>query len=115
MKRCSTPFSSSYATCSSSVDWRSSCESESLGYRPSRPSADSLSLPRRSGKNVFTRPAPIDLSSARQYAFSLDLDLDDEEALATERRALGGDVEAMGRGGRRQEERPFMLDSDEED
>jgi hypothetical protein len=73
--------------------------------------------PHRSGKNVFTRPAPIDLSSARQYAFSLDLDLDDEEALSTERRALGGDVEAMGRGGkgRRREERPFMLDSDEED
>ncbi|GAA5892246.1 uncharacterized protein JCM6883_007296 [Sporobolomyces salmoneus] len=50
---------------------------------------------RKSGKNVFSRPAPIDLSSARAY--SLDLDLDDEEALAVERRALGGDVEAEGR------------------
>ncbi|GAA6058836.1 hypothetical protein JCM10212_002780 [Sporobolomyces blumeae] len=50
---------------------------------------------RKSGKNVFSRPAPIDLSSARAY--SLDLDLDDEEALSTERRALGGDSEALAR------------------
>ena len=41
---------------------------------------------------MFSRPAPIDLSTARAY--SLDLDLDDEEALSTERRALGGDAEA---------------------
>ncbi|GAA5927383.1 uncharacterized protein JCM15063_005882 [Sporobolomyces koalae] len=82
---------------------------------------------RKSGKNVFSRPAPIDLSSARAY--SLDLDLDDEEALSTERRALGGDSEAIrkqthpnqigttgGTGGR--EVRPFLLngsgDSDED-
>ncbi|GAA6019035.1 hypothetical protein JCM11491_002497 [Sporobolomyces phaffii] len=77
---------------------------------------------RKSGKNVFSRPAPIDLSAARSY--SLDLDLDDEEALSHERRAMGGDVEAMGkpggggggRGGR--ESRPFLLggagDSDED-
>ncbi|KAI5479791.1 hypothetical protein MNV49_002603 [Pseudohyphozyma bogoriensis] len=70
---------------------------------------------RKSGKNVFTRPAPIDLSSARNYAFSLDLDLEDDEALANERRAMGGDLEAQrGRGGAR-EEAPFLLDSDGED
>ncbi|GAA5886575.1 hypothetical protein JCM5296_005334 [Sporobolomyces johnsonii] len=65
---------------------------------------------RKSGKNVFTRPAPIDLSAARAY--SLDLDLDDEEALLTERRAMGGDLEAQGRA--RREDRQFLL-SDEED
>ncbi|SGZ27574.1 BQ5605_C026g10129 [Microbotryum silenes-dioicae] len=85
---------------------------------------------RKSGKNAFTRPAPIDLSSARNYSFSLDLDLDDEEALSTERRALGGDLEAarvsrtigaglQGRKGAAAgggEDRPFTLDdSDEED
>lgn len=90
----------------------------------------------RSGKNVFTRPAPIDLSSARAYSFSLDLDLDDEEALSTERRAMGGDADAIGRtkarvgatglglglgtkkggvGPGRREEQPFLLDSDEEE
>ena len=74
---------------------------------------------RKSGKNVFTRPAPIDLSAAREYSYSLDLDLDDEEGELAERRALGGDVEAQrgskGRGGRG-EERPFTLDdgSDED-
>ena len=47
----------------------------------------------RYGKNVFTQPAPIDLSAA--HAFSLDLDLDDEAGLARERRAMGGDVEAQ--------------------
>ncbi|KAM0788873.1 hypothetical protein ACM66B_002957 [Microbotryomycetes sp. NB124-2] len=73
---------------------------------------------RKSGKNVFTRPAPIDLSAARQYSYSLDLDLDDEEAISTERRALGGDHEAMARSSqsaRKQENRPFLLDSDEEE
>lgn len=70
----------------------------------------------RSGKNVFTRPAPIDLSSARAYSFSLDLDLDDEEALSTERRAMGGDIEAIGQAkGRGREAQPFLLDSDGED
>ncbi|KAK4057977.1 hypothetical protein OIO90_001196 [Microbotryomycetes sp. JL221] len=84
---------------------------------------------RKSGKNVFTRPAPIDLSNARTY--SLDLDLDDEEAISTERRALGGDREAISRGTlsnykpksnqtikqqqQQQENRPFLLDSDEDD
>ncbi|GJN89635.1 hypothetical protein Rhopal_002622-T1 [Rhodotorula paludigena] len=70
---------------------------------------------RKSGKSVFARPAPIDLSAARAY--SLDLDLDDEEALATERRAMGGDVEAQRKQARRTGEdgRPFLLDSDEED
>jgi len=73
---------------------------------------------RKSGKNVFTRPAPIDLSAAREYSYSLDLDLDDDEALANERRALGGDVEAQrgGRGrGARGEERPFTLDEGSDD
>ncbi|KAM0746331.1 hypothetical protein T439DRAFT_136712 [Meredithblackwellia eburnea MCA 4105] len=73
---------------------------------------------RKSGKNVFTRPAPIDLSSARAYSFSLDLDLDDEEALSTERRAMGGDVEAIGQHNKTrrgpEDGRPF-LDSDGED
>lgn len=78
---------------------------------------------RKSGKNVFTRPAPIDLSAAREYSYSLDLDLDDEEGVLREGRVLGGDVEA-GRGGKgrgagvggRGEERPFTLDdgSDED-
>ncbi|GAA5954898.1 hypothetical protein JCM21900_004980 [Sporobolomyces salmonicolor] len=66
---------------------------------------------RKSGKNVFTRPAPIDLSAARAY--SLDLDLDDEEALSTERRAMGGDLEAQGRA--RREDRQFLLSDEEED
>jgi len=83
---------------------------------------------RKSGKNVFTQPAPIDLSSARSYAFSLDLDLDDEEALSTERRAMGGDVEARrkgralaaSRGGARSpggsaRESQFLLNSDDDD
>ncbi|SCV70547.1 BQ2448_3309 [Microbotryum intermedium] len=88
---------------------------------------------RKSGKNVFTRPAPIDLSSARNYSFSLDLDLDDEEALSTERRALGGDLEAarvsrtVGKGQAHKvgglggagvgggEERPFTLEDSDED
>ncbi|GAA5977594.1 hypothetical protein JCM5350_002285 [Sporobolomyces pararoseus] len=85
---------------------------------------------RKSGKNVFSRPAPIDLSSVRN--FSLDLDLDDEEALSTERRAMGGDLEAAasrrgrgkqqprdGDGSGRREDRPFLLNgessSDDED
>ncbi|GAA5947239.1 hypothetical protein JCM3775_007605, partial [Rhodotorula graminis] len=71
---------------------------------------------RKSGKSVFTRPAPIDLSAARTY--SLDLDLDDEEALSTERRAMGGDLEAQRKQARRTgepEARGFLLDSDEED
>ena len=71
---------------------------------------------RRSGKNVFARPAPIDLSTARQFAYSLDLDLDDEEAISTERRALGGDAEAMARSTKsRSENRPFLLESDEDE
>jgi hypothetical protein len=69
----------------------------------------------RSGKNVFTRPAPIDLSSARGYSFSLDLDLDDEEAISNERRAMGGDVEALGSSKRAREERPFLLDGSDDD
>ncbi|GAA5843966.1 hypothetical protein JCM9279_003689 [Rhodotorula babjevae] len=71
---------------------------------------------RKSGKSVFARPAPIDLSAARTY--SLDLDLDDEEALSTERRAMGGDLEAQRKQARRTSEpesRGFLLDSDEED
>ncbi|GAA5908614.1 hypothetical protein JCM6882_003693 [Rhodosporidiobolus microsporus] len=70
---------------------------------------------RKSGKNVFARPAPIDLSAARAY--SLDLDLDDEEALSTERRAMGGDLEAQRKQARRtgDDQRPFLLDSDEDD
>ena len=76
----------------------------------------------RSGKNVFSRPAPIDLSSARTY--SLDLDLDDEEALSTERRAMGGDEEAIrkhavigngGNGGVSREQRPFLLNNDSDE
>lgn len=72
--------------------------------------------PHRSGRSVFARPAPIDLSAAN--GFSLDLDLDDEEALATERRAMGGDVEAQRKQARRtggDDRRPFLLDSDGED
>ncbi|GAA5970642.1 hypothetical protein JCM11641_007382 [Rhodosporidiobolus odoratus] len=74
---------------------------------------------RKSGKNVFARPAPIDLSSARAY--SLDLDLDDEEALSTERRAMGGDVEAQRQQARRtgggggEDQRPFLVDSEEDE
>ncbi|TNY21199.1 hypothetical protein DMC30DRAFT_416222 [Rhodotorula diobovata] len=71
---------------------------------------------RKSGKSVFARPAPIDLSAARAY--SLDLDLDDEEALSTERRAMGGDLEAQRKQARRTggpEARGFLLDSDDED
>ncbi|GAA5827297.1 hypothetical protein JCM5353_005963 [Sporobolomyces roseus] len=80
---------------------------------------------RKSGKNVFSRPAPIDLSSARTY--SLDLDLDDEEALSTERRAMGGDEEAIrkhavigngpgaGAGGSSREQRPFLLNNDSDE
>jgi len=78
----------------------------------------------RSGKNVFSRPAPIDLSSARTY--SLDLDLDDEEALSTERRAMGGDEEAIRKhavigngpgtaGGSSREQRPFLLNNDSDE
>ncbi|BGP54967.1 hypothetical protein JCM8202_003477 [Rhodotorula sphaerocarpa] len=70
---------------------------------------------RKSGRSVFARPAPIDLSAVN--GFSLDLDLDDEEALATERRAMGGDVEAQRKQARRtgEDRRPFLLDSDGED
>ncbi|GAA6055319.1 hypothetical protein NBRC10513_008224 [Rhodotorula toruloides] len=70
---------------------------------------------RKSGKSVFARPAPIDLSAARAY--SLDLDLDDEEALSTERRAMGGDIEAQRKQARRtgDDQRQFLLDTDEED
>ncbi|GAA5963852.1 hypothetical protein JCM3765_004040 [Sporobolomyces pararoseus] len=74
---------------------------------------------RKSGKNVFSRPAPIDLSSVSNRNFSLDLDLDDEEALSTERRAMGGDLEAatrrtnfVGAGGRREDNRPFLLNGE---
>lgn len=38
--------------------------------------------PSRSGTSVFHRPPPIDLSSAREAAFALDIDLDDDEAVA---------------------------------
>lgn len=87
----------------------------------------------RSGKNVFTQPAPIDLSNARNYSFSLDLDLDDEEAILQERRANGGDLEANrsiakasssnenrnknkdNGPGREGEGRPFLIDSDDEE
>ncbi|BGP15141.1 hypothetical protein JCM10213v2_003096 [Rhodosporidiobolus nylandii] len=69
---------------------------------------------RKSGKNVFARPAPIDLSAARAY--SLDLDLDDEEALSTERRAMGGDLEAQRKQSRRTgDDRGYLLDSDDEE
>ncbi|KAI5455138.1 hypothetical protein NCC49_002409 [Naganishia albida] len=37
---------------------------------------------RRSGHSLFHPPRPIDLSQARSAAFDLDLDLDDDEALA---------------------------------
>ncbi|GAA5825244.1 hypothetical protein JCM3770_003168 [Rhodotorula araucariae] len=69
---------------------------------------------RKSGKSVFARPAPIDLSAAQAY--SLDLDLDDEEALSTERRAMGGDIEAQRQQARRTGEpegRGFLSDDDE--
>lgn len=61
----------------------------------------------RGGKNVFTRPAPIDLSSARAYSFSLDLDLDEERA-----DGLGGGESSSSNAKRG--ERAFMLE-DEED
>ncbi|CDZ96752.1 wsc domain-containing protein [Phaffia rhodozyma] len=52
-------------------------------------------LMRRSGTSLLTNPTPIDLSSARQAAYALDLDLEDEEAgrLITGARAgsVGGD------------------------
>ncbi|KAL7417545.1 hypothetical protein BDY24DRAFT_368046 [Mrakia frigida] len=37
---------------------------------------------RRSGTSIFHRPPPIDLSSAREAAFALDIDLEDDEAVA---------------------------------
>ncbi|KAJ9097695.1 hypothetical protein QFC21_004732 [Naganishia friedmannii] len=37
---------------------------------------------RRSGHSIFHPPRPIDLSQARSAAFDLDLNLDDDEALA---------------------------------
>lgn len=37
---------------------------------------------KRSGTSIFHRPPPIDLSQARQAALALDIDLDDDEAVA---------------------------------
>ncbi|KAH8930118.1 hypothetical protein BT69DRAFT_1311022 [Atractiella rhizophila] len=74
------------------------------------------SVMRRSGKSIFKRPAAIDLNAARDYRFSLDLDLEDEEALANERRAMGGDRSARRGGGKvRIEEEEPILDSEEEE
>ena len=49
---------------------------------------------RRSGRSIFTRIPAIDLSTAHDAAYSLDFDLDDEEAELEDRRAAGGDPSA---------------------
>jgi hypothetical protein len=59
----------------------------------------------RSGKSIFSRVPAIDLESARdEVAYSLDLDLDDEEGRLSDRRADGGDGEAREQRRRRQQE-----------
>ncbi|KAL1408914.1 hypothetical protein Q8F55_005728 [Vanrija albida] len=49
---------------------------------------------RRSGHSLFNPPKPMDLSQARQASLALDLDIDDEEAIAerdlTSGRSLAG-------------------------
>jgi hypothetical protein len=49
---------------------------------------------RRSGRSIFTRIPAIDLAAAQEAGYSLDFDLDDEEAELEDRRAAGGDVSA---------------------
>jgi hypothetical protein len=49
----------------------------------------------RSGRSIFTRIPAIDLSTAQDAAYSLDFDLDDEEAELADRRAAGGDPSAQ--------------------
>ena len=49
---------------------------------------------RQSGRSIFTRIPAIDLSTAHDAAYSLDFDLDDEEAELEDRRAAGGDLGA---------------------
>lgn len=75
-----------------------------------------LSVVRRSGSNVTSRVANIDLNAARD--FSLDIDLEDEGAAARERMADGGDPGArrarMDRRGTRPEEQG-LFDEDEDD
>ncbi|KAJ9092515.1 hypothetical protein QFC19_008729 [Naganishia cerealis] len=43
----------------------------------------------RSGHSIFHPPRPIDLSQARSAAFDLDLNLDDDEALAAHHMRTG--------------------------
>merc|ERR1711939_541429 len=50
---------------------------------------------RRSGRSIFTRIPAIDLSTAQEAAYSLDFDLEDEEAEFEDRRADGGDLSAI--------------------
>lgn len=49
----------------------------------------------RSGRSIFTRIPAIDLSTAADAAYTLDFDLDDEEAELEDRRAAGGDLSAL--------------------
>lgn len=50
---------------------------------------------RRSGRSIFTRIPAIDLAAAQDAGYSLDFDLDDEEAELEDRRAAGGDLSAI--------------------
>ncbi|KAK9897367.1 hypothetical protein P389DRAFT_169133 [Cystobasidium minutum MCA 4210] len=50
---------------------------------------------RRSGRSIFTRVPAIDLAAAQDAGYSLDFDLDDEEAELEDRRAAGGDLSAI--------------------
>ena len=36
--------------------------------------------PLRSGQSIFSRPKPIDLSSSRRRPYTLDIDMEDDEA-----------------------------------
>lgn len=50
---------------------------------------------RRSGRSIFTKVPAIDLAAAQDAGYSLDFDLDDEEAELEDRRAAGGDLSAL--------------------
>ena len=50
---------------------------------------------RRSGRSIFTRIPAIDLSTAAEAGYTLDFDLEDEEAELEDRRAAGGDLSAI--------------------
>lgn len=57
-------------------------------FLPHRRYCESLTALPRSGQSIFTRPKPIDLNAARRRAFTMDIDMEDEEDAAELARPL---------------------------